>query len=117
MTAYCGVKSTAPVDVFGAIGSTNNTTSGHGRHPYDDGERRERPRLLRKCEQLDVHPAGRLERARRRGGTGISGSTDDQIKVTAGTTGNAVATSTVSARVYGHQASFFVDNVALRPRR
>ena len=38
----------------------------HGRHPHDDGERRHRPRLLRKREQLDVHPAGQLERARRR---------------------------------------------------
>ena len=46
------------------------------------------------------------------GTTGISGSTADQIKVTAGATGNAVATSTVSARVYGHQAAFFVDDIA-----
>ncbi len=46
------------------------------------------------------------------GVTGISGSTADEIKTTAGATGNVSATSTVSARVYGHQAAFKVDNVA-----
>jgi len=45
------------------------------------------------------------------GTTGISGSMADEIKVTAGATGNVSATSTVSARVYGHQAAFKVDNV------
>ena len=46
------------------------------------------------------------------GTTGISGSTADQINLTAGATANAAATATVSARVYGHQAAFFVDDVA-----
>ncbi len=39
---------------------------GDGEQRHDDRERRHRPRVLREREQLDLHTAGRLERARRR---------------------------------------------------
>ena len=112
VTAYYGVKSTSPVDLFSAVGSTNNTTSVTAGTLTTTANDDIVLAFFGSVSNSTYTPPGSWNERGDVGTTGISGSTDDQIKVTAGATGNALATSTVSARVYGHQAAFFVDDIA-----
>ena len=112
VTAYYGVKSTSALDIFSAVGSTNNTTSVTAGTLTTTANDDIVLAFFGSVSNSTYTPPGGWNERGDVGTTGISGSTADQIKLTAGATGNAVATSTVSARVYGHQAAFFVDNVA-----
>jgi Bacterial Ig domain/Chitobiase/beta-hexosaminidase C-terminal domain/Bacterial Ig-like domain/PASTA domain len=112
VSAYYGVKASSVFDFNSTVASTNNTTTvtanGVTTTANDD-------LVLAFFGSVSnstyTPPVGWNERADA-GTTGISGSMADEIKATAGATGNVTATSTVSARVYGHQAAFKVDNVA-----
>ena len=116
VTAYYGVKSTSPVDLFSAVGSTNNTTSVTAGTLTTTANDDIVLAFFGSVSNSTYTPPGSWNERGDVGTTGISGSTDDQIKVTAGATGNALATSTVSARVYGHQAAFF-STTSLRLQR
>ena len=112
VTAYYGVKSSSPLDLFSAIASTNNTTSVTAATLTTTANDDIVLAFFGSASNSTYTPPGSWNERGDVGTTGISASTADQIKVTAGATGNAVATSTVSARVWGHQAAFKVDNVA-----
>jgi large repetitive protein len=112
VTAYYGVKSSSPFDLSSAIASTNNTTSVTAGTLTTTANDDIVLAFFGSASNSTYTPPASWNERGDVGTTGISASTDDQIKVTAGATGNAVATSTVSARVYGHQAAFKVDNVA-----
>src|SRR5829696_4951601 len=112
VTAYYGVKSSSPFDLSSAIASTNNTTSVTAGTLTTTANDDIVLAFFGSASNSTYTPPASWNERGDVGTTGISASTDDQINVTAGATGNAVATSTVSARVYGHQAAFKVDNVA-----
>src|SRR6187200_2816128 len=111
VTAYYGVLSSSPFDVFSAIASTNNTTSVTAGTLTTTANDDIVLAFFGSASNSTYTPPGGWNERGDIGTTGISGSVADEIKVTAGATGNVSATSTVSARVWGHQAAFKVDNV------
>ncbi|HKO73924.1 MAG TPA: hypothetical protein VJU01_01285, partial [Gaiellaceae bacterium] len=111
VTAYYGVKSSGALDVSSTVASTNNTTTVTANGVTTTANDDIVLAFFGSASNSSYTPPGGWNERGDVNTTGISGSTADEIKVTAGGTGNVSATSTVSARVYGHQAAFKVDNV------
>ncbi|HET6656454.1 MAG TPA: Ig-like domain-containing protein [Gaiellaceae bacterium] len=112
VTAYYGVKSSAPLDLPGTVVSTNNTTTVTANSITTTANDDIVLAFFGSASNSTYTPPTGWNERGDVNTTGISASTADKIQVTAGATGNASATSTVSARVYAHQAAFHVDDVA-----
>ena len=99
VTAYYGIKSSSAFDVNSAVASANNTTTVTANSVTTTANDDIVLAFFGSASNSTYTPPGGWNERGDVGTTGISASTADKIQVTAGATGNASATSTVSARV------------------
>ena len=113
MSAYYGVKASAPLDAVGAATTANNTTTVTAASITTAANDALVLAFFSSNTNSTYSTATGMSERYEIGTTGAASvATDDMTQSAAGATGSKTSTASTSGRVVGHQVSFNVDNVA-----
>ena len=113
MSAYYGVKASAPLDAVGTATTANNTTTVTAASITTAANDALVLAFFSSNTNSTYSTATGMSERYEIGTTGAASvATDDMTQFAAGPTGSKTSSASTSGRVVGHQVSFKVDNVA-----